>query len=143
MTTMCPIPAAVAPPPMMPRSTTATRRPRRASWSEQTAPTMPAPTITTSYADSLILHGSSANPHAERVALIEHQFGFRIHKRRSLNARVNFALAHFYASFEYAADNALLPPGLTFLNLAVGIETRKLGAGAGSARRAVVCIAWA
>src|ERR1700721_3169403 len=138
MTTMCPIPAAVAPPPMMPRSTTATRRPRRASSSAQAAPT-----ITTSYADSLILHGSSANPHAERVARIEHQFGFRIHKRRSLNARVNFALAHFYASFEYAADNALFPPGLTFLNLAVGIETRKLGAGAGSARRAVVCIAWA
>jgi hypothetical protein len=44
MTTRCPIPAAVVPPPGKCASTTSTRRPSRASASAHAAPTIPAPT---------------------------------------------------------------------------------------------------
>src|SRR4051794_28182471 len=49
-------------------------------------------------------------------------------------------LAVFNANpaFEYAADDALLPPYVAFEQLSVGVKASKLRAGASAARRAVV-----
>ena len=55
MTTMCPMAAAVASPPIMSFSINSVRNPCRAHSSAQAAPTMPPPTISTSYVAFLML----------------------------------------------------------------------------------------
>src|ERR1700756_3345625 len=119
MTTMCPMPAAVAPLPTTSRSTTTTRNPRCANTSAQAAPTIPAPTITTSY-DSLLMLASNADPHAEGIPGIQNQVCFCIYESCPCNAGEDFAIFHPHSAFENAAHNAFLPPDLAFFNLSVG-----------------------
>src|ERR1035437_2126128 len=86
---------------------------------------------------------SRANTGAKRIAWIEYQFGLRIHKRRSFDAGVNFAVPHLHAAYKHTSDNAFLSPGLTFPDLAVGVQTSQLGAGSRTAGRAIVCFSGA
>src|SRR5215469_6021819 len=134
------MPAAVAPPPTTSRSTTTTRKPRSAKASAHAAPTIPAPTIATSYA-GLPIFESDANAHAERIFRVQQQICFRIHKSRAPDTRKYFSTFHLDASFKNAADNALLPPSLPLFDFAVGIKASQLCAGASSARRTVVSFA--
>src|SRR5580698_4767684 len=139
MTTMCPMPAAVAPPPITSRSITITRRPRRTNSSAQAAPTMPAPIITTSkVSPGFVIQDSGANSHAERIVYVEHQIRLRVYKRRPLDAGINFSVTHAHASFEDAAHNAFLLPDVPLAEFAVGIKARQLRAGSRAARRAVI-----
>src|SRR5215472_7329077 len=115
------MPAAVAPPPTTSRSTTTTRKPRSAKASAHAAPTIPAPTITTSYA-GLPMFESDANAHAERICRVQQQISFGIYKSRSLDAGKHLSAFHLDASFKNTADNAFLPPSLSFFDFAVGVE---------------------
>src|SRR5581483_2995563 len=135
---MCPIAAAVAPPPTASPSITATRIPSRANASAQAAPTIPAPTMRTSNSGMLML-----NAHAERIARIEHEVSFRRHKSRSFDGWENLSVTHPDTSFKDTADDALLLPGLAFLQLAVSVQARQLRTRAGSARRTVIRLTWA
>src|SRR5579863_3377860 len=139
MTTMWPMPAAVAPPPIMSRSTTATRIPRRANSAAHAAPTMPAPTTTTSYAGSPMLD-SVTNAHTQRITRVEHEFGLRVHKCRPFDARIYLAVPNSHTPLEDTAHNTLLFPGLAFPEFPIRIETRQLCARAGSARRSVISL---
>src|SRR5262245_27953685 len=136
---MCPIPAAVAPPPITSRSTISTRNPRSAKASAQAAPTIPAPTITTSNV-SLLMFPSDADPLAQRIVRIQNQLGLRIHKSGTCNTGIDLAILHMHTSLKNAADDAFLFPDLSFLDLAISIQTRQLRAGPGTTRRAIVSL---
>src|SRR5262245_60987382 len=74
----------------------------------------------------------------ERVARIEHERRLAGDVGRDADTRIANAVANLNRAFKNAADNALLPPDLTGLELAIGHQTGKLCAGAGAARRAVI-----
>src|SRR5919199_1637489 len=135
MTTMWPIPAAVAPLPTTSRSSTATDRPADASSSAQAVPTMPAPTISTS--------GCSATVYAppERIVRIEHELAFERDVCRPGDAWPDVPIFDHIAGLEAAADYTLLDPWLAGSELAVGGQASQLRAGARSTWRAVVRLA--
>ena len=141
-----------------------TRNPDRAHSSAAAAPTIPAPIMATSKvmkvwrvwrvpsrqvrnlrSESLSSGGlarlarlARLNSPAEGVAIIEQEGRFGVDEGRALDNRVDGVAGDADLAFEEAADDALLPPDLAFLQFAAGVEAGELGACAGAARRAVV-----
>src|SRR2546430_1369676 len=77
----------------------------------------------------------------ERVIRTEDQGRLRTDVGRPGDPRDDPAALDAHRTLEDAADDALLPPDLAFVQLTVGVETGQLGAGAGAARRTVVGVA--
>src|ERR1700688_4721590 len=105
---------------------------------------MPPPTMSTRLLTvPLRLRRSSRlnDPPAERIGVVEDERRLRGHVRASGDVRQDVATLGFVGrkrGFEHGADDALLPPELTGLELARGMQARELCAGTGPARRAVV-----
>src|SRR5436853_5572997 len=98
---MCPMPAAVAPLPTASHSSTPTDTPADASSSAHAAPTMPAPTMSTSK------ESRTADAPAKGIALVEEQAAFQGDEGRPRNARTHARALGCVRGFETAADNAL------------------------------------
>src|SRR5690349_5692760 len=103
MTTIWPMPAAVAPLPTVSASSTATATPSAAS-AAHAAPTMPPPIISTS------TRSATADPLPERVALVEQQPPFQGDVGCAGDARAHLIAVPCVARREAAADDALLHP---------------------------------
>ena len=133
------MPAAVAPPPIGPGSTTTTVRARRRALLRA------GRAHDAAAGDGYVVAGAHApaDSVAERVALVEDQVGLRVHVRRAGDLGIELAIHHGDRAFEDAADDALLAPDLARLQFAIGVQAGQLGAGAGAARRAVVGLAGA
>src|SRR6516164_4842605 len=81
---------------------------------------------------------SSAYAPPKRVVVIEQQRRFCRDECRPANVRHDARTIESCPGVEAAADDALLPPDLARLQLAVGDQARDFGAGPRAARRAVV-----
>src|SRR5437868_3231347 len=78
--------------------------------------------------------------HLKRVRRVEDQGRLGSDIRGSRDARNDQAVADVDRALENAADDAFLPPDFALADLAVLIETGKLGTRAGPAWRAVICL---
>ena len=74
----------------------------------------------------------------EGITWIEQQCGFGVDEGGACDPGYDFALVDAYASLEDAANDTFLSPDLSFLEFAIGVETRELRTGTGAARGAVV-----
>src|SRR5258706_10351281 len=79
-----------------------------------------------------------ADPPLERIGFLQDQLRFGRDERAASDRRDDLSIRDRQRSFKHAANDALLPPDLAWLYLAVGIEASKLGARSRTARRAVI-----
>src|SRR5216110_496567 len=100
--------------------------------SAQAAPTIPAPTITTSYVAALMCSYSDAV--AEGIAWIKHDLALGIHMRRARNTRINFPFSHLDPAFKNAAYYAFLSPHIAFTELSIRIKACQFCAGSSATR---------
>src|SRR5437867_7390572 len=134
MTTMCPMAAAVAPPPANRDSRTSTERPASDAASAHAAPTTPAPTTSTSGAG--IAPETQASP--EGIAGIEEERRAARDERSSLDARDQLRLALLEPAGEKAARDRLLAEALSDSQLSARVERGHFRRGSGAAGRSVV-----
>src|SRR5919197_2466324 len=134
---MCPMPAAVAPLPTASHSSTPTDAPAEASSSAHAAPTMPAPTMSTSK------ESRTADAPTKWITLVEEQAAFESDEGRPCDARPDARTLTRVRGLETAADNALLHPYLSGRERAVHGQAGDLRAGSRAAGRPVVRLAGA
>src|SRR5665213_1470534 len=77
----------------------------------------------------------------KRVARIEQKNRVGVNKCRAADSGMHDTVAHRDRPLEYAADRTLLPPYGVLLQIAIGVQARHFGAGAGAARGTVVSLA--
>src|SRR3954467_752365 len=78
-------------------------------------------------------------PSHERIARVEQQRRLGRHVRRAANSGDNLVAVAPVRRLEDTTDDAFLPPDFAFIQLTVSREAGDLRAGAGTARRAIVC----
>src|SRR3954451_1410307 len=98
----------------------------------------PPPIIKTDLAMRLRL-----DPPAKRIGRIENECGLGINESTPLDRWNYFVPRDRDTALKDTPHDALLPPDLTRLELSISIEAGKLGAGAGTAGRAIVSLAGA